>query len=99
MPDVWVCGFTDDVAESLKLKIDAVLQGLELGEDGITSIVSMRAESCDGKRTPKPYIRVCSTARGGALKIIIALKEADIAVDTEWLQLANFFPADKMKRE
>jgi hypothetical protein len=96
MPNIQICGFGAIAADQLKRHIDKVMQEIGLGNDAITSIVEMNAESCDGKRTKMPYLRICSTNAREIKKIIGALKKAKIKEDVEWLVLDGFIPAAKM---
>lgn len=95
MPNIMLCGF--QAPERLRSDVVAVLDGLGLGSEAVTSIVPMRVESCDGKRTPSPYLRVCSTDADEVRRIVDALKKAGIGVDVEWLVLNGFIPASEMK--
>lgn len=96
MPNIQICGFPSETADDLKGKIDATAQELNLGGDAITSIIEMKAEYCDGKRTLGPYLRICSTDATEITNIIKALKEAKIGIDIEWLVLNGFIPASEM---
>lgn len=96
MPNIMICGFTMVQADALKVRIDQAVINIGLGGDAITSIVEMRAESCDRNKRPMPYLRVCSTDEGEVILIVEALKKIKIGVDVEWVILGGFIPADKM---
>ena len=96
MPNIMICGFPTAQADTLKVKIDQVLSGLGLDGDAVTSITEMCAESCDGKRIPMPYLRICSTDEYEIRRIIEALKNAKLGIDVEWLVLGGFIPAAEM---
>lgn len=96
MPNIMICGYKKDRADKLKQRIDIVMQKMDLAEDAITSIVTMRAESCDGKRTPMPYLQLCGTDRKELLRIIRAFKKNGIRADIEWSQIDGFVAAKDM---
>ncbi|MEK7542847.1 MAG: hypothetical protein AAB503_00885 [Patescibacteria group bacterium] len=96
MPNIMICGFPEVQANKLKVKICQVMMDLNLGSDAVTSIVNMRVVSCDGKETPMPYIRICSTDGLEIRNITDALKKAKVLVDVEWLVLNSFIPAAEM---
>jgi len=81
----------------LKSRIDRILQELGLGHDAITTIIDCTPESCDGRKKPMPFIRVCCTDADEMEEIIKAFKERKLGVDTEKLLLGGFIPADEMK--
>ena len=56
----------------------------------------MNAVSCDGKMSPMPYIRICSTDEDEIQQIINAFRDAGIRVDIEWLIMDGFISADEM---
>lgn len=95
MPNIFICGY-EMRAGAMKNKIDGIMQKMGLQDEAITSIVDMKAESCDGKKTIQPYLRVCSTDKAQILEIIHAFKEKGIGEDVEWLVVDGFIPADKM---
>lgn len=97
MLNIMICGFPEVQVSKLKAKIDTAMASINLGGDAITSIVNMRTESCDGKKTPMPYLRVCSTKAGEMSNICEALKIAGVGVDVEFLKLDDFVPAAEME--
>ena len=100
MPNIHV--YTDSTTyEELKPKIDQVMQELGLGDDAVTTPHWHPAESCDGKRTPMPYIVVSSTNEQEITVIIVALKKANLRLDCERLPLPEngFIPAEKMSSD
>jgi len=73
------------------------MQKIGLGADAITSIMGMKAESCDGKKTKMPYILVRSSDYSEIPRILKGLREANIGVDTEWELIGGFIDAERMK--
>jgi len=96
MPNIFICGFGER-AEEIKEIVDTIMQRLGLQDEAITSIVEMKTETCDGKRTPAPYLRVCSDNKIEIEIIIRALKRFQIGEDVEHLLLDGFIPAEEMK--
>lgn len=96
MPNIMICGFTPKRAEGLRTSIEIIMRNMSLGDEALTSIVDMEAKSCDGTRTPMPYLRICSTDEDEIQKIINTFKEEGIKVDVEWLVLNGFILANEM---
>ncbi len=96
MPNIFICGFGER-AEEIKEIIDKAMQNIKLQDEAITSIVEMKAESCDGKRTSSPYLRVCSDNKPEIKQIIKALHKFKIGEDVESLLIDDFFPAKVME--
>ena len=96
MPNIMICGFPPKKAEGLREGIELTLRNIQLDNEGLTSIVDMETKSCDGTRSPMPYLRICSTDEDEIERIINALRNAGIKVDIEWLILDGFISADKM---
>jgi len=90
-------GFLGGGEHPLKSRIDQIMQELGLGDDAITTIICCQPESCDGKKKPMPFVRVCCKDADEMEKIIKAFKEHKLGVDTEKLLLGGFIPADEMK--
>jgi hypothetical protein len=99
MPDLELHGYTDAEAERLKKAIDPILQELNLGPYAITNPIPSRSESCDGKRTRAPFIRVYSTDPAEITRILDALENGGVNEDAEWLVLSGFRPKKKMDKE
>ena len=95
MANIMICGFPPKKAEGLRTSIEVIMQDIGLGNEALTSIVDMETKSCDGTRSPKPYLRICSTD-AEEQQITDALKKAGVKVDVEWMPLSNFIPADEM---
>jgi hypothetical protein len=97
MPNIQICGVSDPQrVEILKQNIDLAMLRLGLGGDAVTSIIPMAVESCDGKRTPMPYLRVCSTDADEIRRILDVMKRAGLAIDVEWFVLGGFVPASEL---
>ena len=96
MPNIQMVGYSQEAYSSLKLRIDAVMQSMGLGGDAVTTWIPALVETCDGERTPLPYLRVCSTNPEQIGKIINAFKLADIKEDCEGCLLTGFIPAAEM---
>lgn len=73
------------------------MQELGLAKDAVTTVICCTPESCDGKKKPMPFIRVCCTDVDEMERIIQAFKEHKLGVDTEKLLISEFIPADEMK--
>ncbi len=96
MPNIFICGYGER-ADAMKDTIDRLMREMNLQDDAITSTVDMKAESCDGKKTPRPYLRICSTDGVQIFKIISALKRRKVREEIEWLVMSGFISsADKM---
>jgi len=98
MPNIMICGFGFTEVKELKDTIDAAMQALNLGGAAITSVVEMETNSCDGKRTRMPYLRICSTNEEEIQRIIKTLQIIGYRVDVEWLVLDGFISADDMRK-
>jgi len=97
MPNIFICGYGER-ANDIKDTIDEVMQGIGLQDDAITSIVDMKAESCDGKRTPMPYLRICSTDVVEIFRIFKALEQNGVKEDIEFLVMSGFTPSFDMRK-
>jgi hypothetical protein len=95
MSNIFICGYGEK-ADALKGIIDKLMHRVGLQDDAITSIVDMKAESCDGRRMPMPYLRICSTDEADIPKIINIFKEGKVKEDVEWLVMDGFIQASKM---
>ena len=93
MPNIMICGFEPARAEGLKAQIDAFFQSVRIAHDAVTSIVPMQVESCDGHRTPSPYLCVRATNPFEIHRIVEILKVLN--EDIEWEQIGGFIPANK----
>ena len=98
MPNIMICGFTPKGADEIKSRVDKAMQGINLGDDAITSIINMEARSCNRARSPMPYVRIYTIDEGEIQRIIGAFRDFRIKVDIEWLVLNGFISADEMGR-
>lgn len=96
MPNIFICGYGTAEADYVKHIIDGAMKLIGLQDEAITSIVEMRPESCDYKKTSKPYLWIRSTKKKEIMAIIIALKAEGIKEDIEWDHIGGFIPAEKM---
>lgn len=95
MPNILICGFGKR-ANGIKRFIDALMQELDLQDEAITSIITMRAESCDGKKESRPYLCVRGTNNRQIFPIIDKFKEVGLRLDLEWEVIGGFIPAEDM---
>lgn len=88
MPNIMMFGFELNEYKRTKSLIDKTMQELGLGNDAVTTHILSEVESCDGKCTCMPYVRVCSTGGKEEINMIIkALRKNNIRVDCEKLPL------------
>lgn len=83
MPNIEIRGYKEKNAELLKQKIDLCLQKIHLGETGITDMVQSKPESCNGNRTPMPYIRLFSSEIEYVPVILYGFQKSGIHEDVE----------------
>ncbi len=95
MPNITICGYESVRAEELKTSIDAVMIEMKLGDDAVTSIVAMKVESCDGKRSLKPYLLVRTTNEDEMHEIMLAFMDAGIREDMELDLIDRFVEGEK----
>ncbi|NQV00933.1 MAG: hypothetical protein HQ537_02345 [Parcubacteria group bacterium] len=96
MPNIFICGYKEK-ADAMKNNIDWVINGIDLQDEAITSIAEIRPESCDGKKTPMPYLWIRSTDVAEIHRIINAFKKGKIIEYIEWDVVGGSIPAEKMK--
>lgn len=80
--------------------IEAVMTALGLQDDAVVTwhgAISVPV-SCDGKRTPMPYIEVSSTNPEEIERIISELQSANVNIDCEKrpIPVDGFIPASRM---
>jgi hypothetical protein len=97
MPNIHLYGFTPEGAEEMKEVVDAAIQSIGLTAEAVTSIHSVKVESCNLERTLSPYLHVCSTDIDEVRKIVSALKTAKVYVDVEFSVIDGFVPAQAMQ--
>ena len=97
MPNIHLCGFPSGEANVLKNEIDALMQDLGLGDDAVTTIWEVTVQSCDGKRTPRPYVAISSSSLTQMGAILGIFKKAQLGVDVECVTIDEFIPACDMK--
>ncbi len=98
MPNIMLYGF--DKPFNLKRiigRIETAMQNINLGEEAVITVVSSRVKYCDGRKTPAPFIRVCSTEPEEIKRIIDKLKKIGIGIDIEGQVLNWFVSANEMK--
>ncbi|MBT7553629.1 hypothetical protein HN670_04120 [bacterium] len=80
--------------------IEAVMLNLGLQDDAVATwhgAISVPV-SCDGNRTPMPYVEVTSTNPEEVERIIAELNDAKVKIDVEIPPtLLRFIPAEEMK--
>ncbi len=98
MPNVMLYGFDKRFdLRRITGKIEAAVQSINLGEDAVITVVSSKVKFCDGRKTPAPFIRICSTDPEEIKRIIDKLKEIGVNTDVEWQVLNGFIPAIEMR--
>lgn len=96
MPNIEIFGYNQVAYEDLKIRIDQAMESIGLSQDAVTTWISAVVTSCDGKRTPMPFIRVNDTKLEEIDQIIVAFKQFGIKEDCETLWLEDFVPASEM---
>lgn len=96
MPNIEIRGFSPEESDKMKETIDRILSEIDLSAEAITSIMPMAAQSCDEKRTPQPYLRICSEKKREIDKVASALKRNGVAKDVECLLLYRYISASDM---
>lgn len=91
MPNIGIHGWQDEEAQKLRGKIDECLQDIGLGEDAVTEIFLTDVQSCNGKKTRRPYIRLFSTEIKHIPAILTQFQNEDIHEDVEVLYPPMFF--------
>jgi len=91
-----------DVPDVIRVKkcIVTTMEQLGLAEEAVITTMGNQClvESCTSEPKPMPFIRICSSGSPDELACIVnALRENNIGIDCETLQLSGFIPADKMK--
>jgi hypothetical protein len=97
MANIEIRGFIPLKATQLKQTIDEILQKIGLADDAITSICSLKAQSCDSTCMHTPYLRICFTDSQEMEVIIRSFQEHGVHEDVEWLQLNGFMSKQQMK--
>ncbi len=90
MPNIEICGYSTEEAATIQSRIESIMQEMGLGEDAVTSIIPMTVTSCDGKRSPKPFLRICSTDMNEINRILLKIAKGDLRADIETLVLTGF---------
>ncbi|MFA5838859.1 MAG: hypothetical protein WC849_02885 [Candidatus Paceibacterota bacterium] len=94
MPNIEIHGLDNHNANLVKERIDNVMIKLGLKDEAITTTYDVKTESCDGKKTLKPYLRICCTTENGRF-IAERISEENVNMDIEILRLESFIPAKK----
>jgi hypothetical protein len=97
MANIEIRGFIPAKATQLKEKIDEVVQIIGLSDEVITSICSLKAQSCDRKYMHTPYLRICFIDSQEMEVIIRSFQEHGVHEDVEWLKLNGFMSKQQMK--
>jgi hypothetical protein len=95
MLNILICAFGKKANETRAL-IDKLMQELGLQDESSTSIVAMRAQSCDGKKIPRPYLWLRGTDEEQISRVIKKFKAAGLRTDLEWDIIDGFIPAERM---
>lgn len=99
MPNIGIHGCKPiEFARGLKKRIDTCMQEIGLGSDAITEIYNTDAESCDGKKTRMPYLRIFSPEFTLVLKILTGFAKCKIYEDVEVISSRIlFFSKEEME--
>lgn len=97
MPNIEVHGLGEEAYETAKILIDKALSAIDLADDAVTTFVSSKVHSCDGKKTDMPFLRICSTDPLDFNRIKDAFLSEEFYIDCEFLSLAKFISAEEMR--
>lgn len=97
MPNIELHGYGEK-AEDLRQAIDKAMRGIGLQVEAITNTCNYSdPRSCNGKRTPMPFLRIYCSSGDKTTKILEALAKAGICEDTEIIRVEKFLIADEMR--
>lgn len=94
MPNIEIHGLDFQNANLVKERIDKAMIKNGLKDEAITTTYDVKAESCDGEKTRRPFLRICCTTENGGF-IAERISEENINMDIEILRLESFIPAKK----
>lgn len=84
VPNINFIGYSVEDYRKYKNRIDAVLQKMELGEDAVTTFLpGSLVESCDGKRTSMPYLKIFNSNPEQTEKIVVNMAVSGLFFDIE----------------
>lgn len=94
--NIQIHGRGERKADSLKKKIDKAMKGIGFEHKVITTISKTKAESCDGTKASRPYLRIFCENKKDGNEIIKGLKKAGIYEDTEKVPM-EFITKEEME--
>lgn len=94
MPNIEIHGLDPVNANLVKQRIDMAMIKNGFKHEAITTTYNVKTESCDGERTRKPFLRICSSENNGE-QIAGMIAEENVVMDVELVHVDKFIPAKK----